>query len=416
MIYLRLLGLLALLTLLQSCLEDECSREMTYDKWIPISVDMDELRTNITTTAPRALQNPGKIYAYQDYVFVNEQREGIHVIDNSNPADPRAVSFIEIPGNRDIAVRNGVLYADQWVDLLALDLAAPEAPQLLHRTPNFLPSMGTDVDGKLIVDYDVETVTEVFNCNEGTWLWANEFATADMAGGASPLAAAPGGNGTGGSMSRFTLVGSYLYTVSDRDISVFDVSNVAQPQLLNQVNAGWRIETIFPSGNYLFLGSEVGMYIYDISDAANPVYVSEFQHARACDPVFVQGDLAYVTLRSGTECDGFTNQLDVIDISNIQQPVLQRSFQMDNPHGLSIKDQTLYLCEGEHGLKSFDISDPLTLDQRQLQQLEQYHAFDVIVMPYAQDVLLLIGEDGFYQFDCSTPGELELLSFMAVGA
>ena len=37
----------------------------------------------------------------------------------------------------------------------------------------------------------------------------------------------------------------------------------------------------------------------------------------SCDPVVVQGDYAFVTLRGGTECQGFSNQLDIIDISTL---------------------------------------------------------------------------------------------------
>ena len=52
------------------------------------------------------------------------------------------------------------------------------------------------------------------------------------------------------------------------------------------------------------------MYIYDNSNPHNPTYMSQFEHAEVCDPVFIEGNFAYVTLRSGSRCNGFQNQLD----------------------------------------------------------------------------------------------------------
>lgn len=42
--------------------------------------------------------------------------EGVHVIDNSNPQQPQKISFINIPRNVDISVKDGFLYADSLMD------------------------------------------------------------------------------------------------------------------------------------------------------------------------------------------------------------------------------------------------------------------------------------------------------------
>jgi hypothetical protein len=47
----------------------------------------------------------GKLFIQGHYIFLNEVDKGIHVIDNSNPAQPRNVAFIDIPGNVDLAVK-----------------------------------------------------------------------------------------------------------------------------------------------------------------------------------------------------------------------------------------------------------------------------------------------------------------------
>ena len=125
----------------------------------------------------------------------------------------------------------------------------------------------------------------------------------------------------------------------------------------------------------------------------------------------VEGNYAYVTLRSGTECDGFTNQLDVVDISNKTNPTLAASFPMTNPHGLGIENGTLFLCDGADGLKVFNASNPLTVGDNMTQHFAGINAYDVI--PF-QKRLFMIGADGFYQYDYTNPSNLVLLSVLSV--
>ena len=100
------------------------------------------------------------------------------------------------------------------------------------------------------------------------------------------------------------------------------------------------------------------MYIYYIDDPARPTYKSIFSHVRVCDPVVADEKYAYVTLRNGSACGGFTNQLDVVNIENIEAPVLLKSFPFSNPHGLSKDGNILFICDGDSGLKVLDASDP----------------------------------------------------------
>jgi len=92
--------------------------------------------------------------------------------------------------------------------------------------------------------------------------------------------------------------------------------------------------------------------------------------------------------------------LDVLDVSNIRQPQLIRSYPMQHPHGLSVAGETLFLCEGQFGLKVFDIADKTDIASHLLGRVEGLHAFDVIVLPQSA-VAMVIGEDGLYQYDVS---------------
>jgi hypothetical protein len=217
--------------------------------------------------------------------------------------------------------------------------------------------------------------------------------------------------GIGGSMARFTILDEHLYTIDDYNMQVFDISAIQDPVAGNTINIGWNIETIFPYEENLFLGSQNGMFIFDASDPENPVQKSTFEHVQSCDPVIVDGEVAYVTLRSGNACNGFTNQLDVVDVSDVNNPKLMRTFQMENPHGLGKDGDLLFITEGEHGLKVFNAEDPMKIGDRLLKHYDNIHAFDVI--PFG-GVLMLIGEDGLYQYDYTDPTNIKLLSTLSV--
>ena len=172
------------------------------------------------------------------------------------------------------------------------------------------------------------------------------------------------------------------------------ISDLENPKDLEDVYAGFDIETIFNSGEHLFLGSMQGMYIYDISSPATPVYVSEFQHGRACDPVVVDGDYAYITLRGGNECGAIESGLFIVDISTIESPKLTISYPMDEPYGLGIRDEKLFICDGSSGLKVYDKTDVdnLTL----LNHFKDIVTFDVIPL---ESHLIMVGDEVLYQYE-----------------
>ncbi len=407
---------------LQGCFKDSCVREVTYIKFTPVYKTVEELHnTEVHSEEPRPLENPGKIYYYADHLFINELHEGVHVFDNSNPENPVPVAFLSIPGVEDIAIRNGVLYANSYADLLAVAIADLQGARIVGRVENAFPlPWGDYVDdqGRVLVYYEQEEVTEVMDCNTfktlrntGGVFWLASGPTAQFADALTNSSIGNGGTGVGGSFARFTILSDKLYIVDHSSLRVFDLAQPTQPAMVGTADIGWGIETIFPYDNdRVFIGSNDGMFIYDVSDPLQPQYLSSLAHARACDPVFVYGDYAYVTLRNGSFCEGFTNQLDLIDIADLYNPKLVKSFPMDNPHGLAVKDDLLFLCEGSYGLKVFDVTDPLKLDKELRDHVKDLDAYDVIALPGDRKILLLIGQDGFYQFDYSHPEQLVLLS------
>ncbi|RUM65153.1 MAG: hypothetical protein DSZ05_06565 [Sulfurospirillum sp.] len=99
----------------------------------PIYMDYKTLREMPAIEAPRDIKSAGKIYVWNNTLFVNEPNKGIHVIDISDKSAPQKLSFIKLPGNIDIAVKDGYLYADSFIDLVVLDVHDVHNITRVHR-------------------------------------------------------------------------------------------------------------------------------------------------------------------------------------------------------------------------------------------------------------------------------------------
>lgn len=123
-------------------LSDEPPGGSTFDKtgYRPIYQSNSEVK-NILVGAPIPLKDPGKIYLFEPYLFINERGKGLHIIDNSDPKNPENISFISIPANFDMAVKGNWLYADNASDLVVLEISDPRLPKVVKRISGAIPAM-----------------------------------------------------------------------------------------------------------------------------------------------------------------------------------------------------------------------------------------------------------------------------------
>lgn len=392
--------------------------EETYKVNTPVYMTYDDLRSSFKVAEAQDIIQPGKIYFKGDFIFVNEYQKGIHVVNNTDPTNPVIEKFIEIPGNVDLAVKGDMLYVDSYVDLVTIDISNLDNIIEVDRDTNVFPyilpiydeGILDDVDQTegVIIGYKVTERTETIDVDK-SWKFFGRYETMDVA-----MSANSGGgsdNGTGGSMARFTLYDNYLYVVDNAALNLFDVNNTANPEFTKRIAISWNIETIFPYNNMLFIGSQTGMYVYSLQNPTNPEYISEFRHASSCDPVVVEGNYAYVTLRGGNLCGAIESQLNVIDITIIEDPQLLKTYPMEEPYGLGIKNDVLFVCDGDAGLKIYKADDKMKIDSNMIAHYDDINAFDVIPL---QDVLIMIGVDGLYQYDYSDLENITLLSHIPI--
>lgn len=206
----------------------------------------------------------------------------------------------------------------------------------------------------------------------------------------SPIS--PGLNGKGGSMARFTIADSVLYVLRDGDVVLYDISNQNEIVEKNKISINWGMETVFPYDSLLFFGSQMGMYVYK-KNGYDLEYITQYEHITSCDPVVFDGRYAFVTLNDDMwMCNRGVNELHVIDMQQITNPKLEKTYAMQSPKGLGVDGDLLFVCDN-NTLKVYDKSTVTSLQL--LASFDELKAYDVI--PY-NNYLILTGANGISQY------------------
>ena len=401
-----------------ACEKDSCEQTWTQVVAVPVTLDRATLQAEIGLEPAIDLCLGGGIYAYGDYVFMNRLNEGYHILDNSNPEQPQNVAFLRIPGSTQMAFIEGKLISNSYADLVTLEMNGIQSAELLTSTPNFLLDENTlpVKNGQVVIGYEEQEVEFTQTCDgriSGQWagcLDCDLFST-DLSPNQSSSA---GGFGTpsvntAGSITRMAFNGNILYVIGSSRLSTYSLENDLLVNTNNQQQT-WGMETVIVRDGYLYIGAQSGMHIYELNDAQNPTFLSTFTHFTGCDPVTVEGNIAVVTVRDGRTC-GFTeeNVMFILDISDKSNPEELSRVNMNNPRGVSLFNGIIYLCDGDAGLKVFDLgAGPVDqVQQRQRQVFTDDSMTDVAVLPYpAGNILLTVGDEHLSQFKIDNSGTL----------
>jgi hypothetical protein len=324
-----------------------------------------------------------------------------------------------------MAIKGNILFADSFIDLLAIDITDIENPVEIDRIENVFPEIVpegelwypyamVDKSQGVIVGWEVKKITEeIEKYNNGGYIYFGEMSFMMNTDAAVKWTGTNGtGSGTGGSMARFMLNEDYLYVIAvPTRLKTVDISTASAMTVVDSVDIPRNMETLFRLEDNLFVGTTTGMLIFDLVNPKKPVEISSYDHITACDPVVVDGQYAYVTLRSGNFCNNTQNLLEVVDISSIKNPYLVKSYPMFNPHGLGTDGDLLFVCDGAAGLKIYDKSNPLEIITSQVAHYPDFDTYDVIPM---DGILMLVGSGGIYQYDYSDPENIIQISHITI--
>lgn len=416
-------GLMLILLFASACTDKVFE---TFKANAPIYLSYEQLRSAVKMTAARELNNPGKIYFKDQYIFINEKMQGVHVFDVSDPTNPQNKGFIEIPGNVDIAIKDNILYADSYIDLVSIDVSSfskiAEVGRVQKVFPYTLPTYDVkfplaklDEGRGVVTGWEVKSVRQELEQRYYPTYYRYESNSMDKAySSAGGIGGSAGTTyGVGGSMARFSLYKDYLYVISQYNLLTFKLNSNSEVTLLNTGYLSWNVETVYITNDNMFLGTQSGMIVQSLAVPERPSQIGSFSHMTSCDPVMIKGDLAYVTLKGGTTCRGGTlNQLDVVRMTDgYSKYTLLKSYPMFGPQGLGVDGDLLFVCDGSAGLKIYDRTDPLTITDHMVATFPSINAYDVIPR---NNYLFLIGDTGFLLYDYSSIQNIKQVGFIPV--
>jgi len=177
-------------------------------------------------------------------------------------------------------------------------------------------------------------------------------------GGSTGSSGSSSTTGVAGSTARMIIVDDYLYAIAQNKVQLFDITTPSSPNPWVRVTVDWNIQTLYPYENYLLVGAADAVHILDNTDPASPFPIGDFRHATAIDPVVASDGYAYVTLKNDPLAfNSVDDQMNVISLADVTNPTLEKTIPMQGPEGLTVVDDSLYVCDGRSGIKQFDISD-----------------------------------------------------------
>jgi len=388
--------------------------DVTY--FVPVYETTDQLAQKVSIDPPEDYAQAGKIVTYQQYIFINKPQEGIHVLDNSDPANPENLHFISIPGYLDMSIIDDHLYSDMFSALVVFDISSITQPEIIkeftvedvfYYNPYItLESVVNTVESSEFTRYDpvdntlgivtgwrTEIRQEPLDAFE---LRYETLESVDFVTATAETDQSFGEVSTAGSMIRFLPIDQYLYTINFNELVLFSIGEDYRPSRFARLDTGTQAETLFQLNDLLFVGSTTGMLMYDVSVSSNPDYINSINHFRSCDPVVADENYAYFTLRGGTNCFTESNELQIIDIRDPQNLEVVARQIMFNPHGLAIHQDHLIVCDGSAGLKVLNVSDRVNPEVVHTETIP--FAYNIIVdYPTA----VVVREGVIYQYDLS---------------
>ncbi|BCE00117.1 hypothetical protein [Marinicellulosiphila megalodicopiae] len=89
----------------------------------PVYLNLTVLRdvVGVDMTTPKQIEKAGKLYGYSNHLFTVDELNGIGIWE-LNYKQTTQIGYLSIPGVTNLSIRNDVLFANSFMDLVKVDL------------------------------------------------------------------------------------------------------------------------------------------------------------------------------------------------------------------------------------------------------------------------------------------------------
>lgn len=277
-------------SIVQPAAATDCAVEGTYCAFLPLTrfpVPPPTLQPVATISGQIRTVEVNGAYAYID------QGDIVHIVDVSNPGQPRVVGSVKLPNFRepyilDIEVQPPLAYVSTldhtslWEpEIHLLNIAQPTQPR-------WLASLNNIGGGN-----DIEVVNQRIYATSQYWLAPSpDLAIADVVNASSLQR-----RGTSGDIGSLSVAvkGSIAYVaVYGFGIVMLDISDPNNPVSLGTISAGEELNDVEIDGSYLYATWMDTLAVYDISTPETPVLRSTRQLRGYATDLELSNGLAYV--------------------------------------------------------------------------------------------------------------------------
>jgi hypothetical protein len=289
------------------------------------------------------IETPGivkDIYVWRHYAYIANFREGLRVIDVSDPSAPVEVDHEPIWCIRRLTGLRSMLYASNAMVVLLINVSAPKGPILTE-------TIKTE-DLPWDIDVFIDTASTKYLC------------VADRGGGLriydvtrTNSIAEIGAIDTPGEARDVFISGNYAYVVAYSSLYIIDLSNPSEPKILGSYDTRYQFCNIFVSEGSAYVTDELygGLWIFDVSNPANPVIKGFYHPGHGCsEGLTVNGRYVYVAHGSAG--------LQILDVSALDAPQYVSSYQTGSYlTSIDVLGDYAYVLGGS-SLILFDVRNP----------------------------------------------------------
>ena len=171
-----------------------------------------------------------------------------------------------------------------------------------------------------------------------------------------------------GVVTNLTVENQHVYLSAGSNFAIVDVQDVANPVVTAVSPMPGSPRGIVISGTTAFVAEAWhwyggqhhggGLYAFDVTNPANPSLLDHFETSASASDVALSGSYAYVTIDYADTSPGpGTFVIDVSDPGNLSQANL---FMTPWADGVTVAGQVLYIAAQDSGVGIFDITQPTT--------------------------------------------------------
>jgi hypothetical protein len=266
--------------------------------------------------------------------YISSDRDAsFRIVDVSNPAQPREIGALGnpvFPGSTRVA-GDIAFVADRFAGLRSIDVSNPMAP--------FIRSTLASVDGhklEVVENYAYVlgrrglTVVDITNPNQMNIIGDLYFI---------------------GLPEQTFASGDRLYVADRSYLKVIDISDPANPVGLGQLSAIGSNFGIDVVGNFAYLASDVGLVVVDLTHETTPSQIAAWDVEAGVWDLAVEGPNAFVAAGSGG--------LRILDVSDPQPPT-NLGVLSAPAHRVKVDANVVYVIDNSFGLRVVDVTHPST--------------------------------------------------------